>query len=338
MTFTPHRRGFTLVELLVVIAIIGVLVALLLPAVQAARESSRRTQCLNNLKQISLGMHLHHDAKGAFPFGNKGNGAGYGHNWRLFILPYVEQEALYNLFDQTQSTWSNAMAPSNGAWIPCYRCPSTPLPRNAVAMNPSGTTYSNVQRVTYVGISGATTQAFTGSGYTERRQTNAASTTGCCTGGDISAGGVLVPNQAINFRDITDGSSSTMVVSEQGDFIIQLDGKKVDWNTGWHGWLIGTSQTGVPGTSGVNPADNRTFGLVTVRYQNNQLRGWPNGGDCSKGVCPNFGSNVPLNSAHGNGVNVGLADGSGRFLANNTPLLLLAQFATRDDGAAITPP
>lgn len=331
------RRGFTLVELLVVIAIIGVLVALLLPAVQAARESSRRTQCLNNVKQIGLGLHLHHDTKGSLPQGNTGR-SGYGYNWRLHILPYIEQAALHDLFDQNQGSWTNAMAPSNGAWIPCYRCPSSPLPRNAVAMSPAGTTYSDVQRVTYVGISGATTQAFTGSGYIETRQTNAANTTGCCTGGDISGGGMLVANVTLRFSDVTDGTSNTLAVSEQSDFLIQKDGTKVDWQTGWHGWLIGTSQLGAPGTSGMNAADNRTFGLVTIRYQNNQKRGWANGGDCSQGVCPNFGSNVPLNSAHPGGVNAVFGDGSVRYLINNTPLLTLAQLATRDEGVATNAP
>jgi prepilin-type N-terminal cleavage/methylation domain-containing protein len=81
------KRGFTLVELLVVIAIIGVLVALLLPAVQAAREAARRSQCQNNLKQIGLGLQMHHDVKKAFP---SGANMGEGSMWSYFILPYME--------------------------------------------------------------------------------------------------------------------------------------------------------------------------------------------------------------------------------------------------------
>ena len=345
----PSKKqfGFTLVELLVVIAIIGILVSLLLPAVQAAREAGRRTQCQNNLKQLGIALHMHHDTLKKLPMGNRGGvgtsyaGGGYGYNWRLYILPFLEQSALYDRFDQNQSSWSNAMGPSDGAFIPSYRCPSTPLPDTAVPMNPSGTVFSNVQRVTYVGISGATNQAFAGSGYTETRQNNAANTTGCCTGGDISGGGALPPNLAVGMGMITDGTSNTLAVSEQSDYLVQLDGAKVDWNTGWHGWLIGTSQAGIPGQPGpptMQSYDNRTFGLTTIRYQVNQKKGWTNGGDCTKGVCPNFGSNTPLNSAHPGGVNALFCDGSVRFLADATPLLTLAILATRDEGQTVSAP
>lgn len=104
--------GFTLVELLVVIAIIGVLVALLLPAVQAARESARRSQCINNIKQLCLALHSYHDVIGRFPpsiqfdqkfVGDMEEGLEtsplYGPNWVIKILPYFEQQSLYDLFD-----------------------------------------------------------------------------------------------------------------------------------------------------------------------------------------------------------------------------------------------
>src|SRR5881396_3595982 len=93
------RRGFTLVELLVVIAIIGVLVALLLPAVQAAREAARRMTCQNNLKQIGLAMHTHHDALGKLPMGQLtriGLAPSPGWSWSIMLLPYMEQGNLFN--------------------------------------------------------------------------------------------------------------------------------------------------------------------------------------------------------------------------------------------------
>src|SRR6187200_1793656 len=102
--FPSWRRGFTLVELLVVIAIIGVLVALLLPAVQSAREAARRSQCTNNVKQIVLGVHNFHDSRGTVPpivanlptgAGGTTGGFGAGWGWLPFMLPYVEQKNLF---------------------------------------------------------------------------------------------------------------------------------------------------------------------------------------------------------------------------------------------------
>ena len=92
-----RRNGFTLIELLVVIAIIAVLIALLLPAVQAAREAARRSQCVNNLKQIGLAMHNYQEAVSTLPPGRKGWGWG---TWQMYILPYLEQPAPYNAYNQ----------------------------------------------------------------------------------------------------------------------------------------------------------------------------------------------------------------------------------------------
>ena len=122
------RRGFTLVELLVVIAIIGILVGLLLPAVQAAREAARRMQCTNNLKQIGLALHMHHDSFKAFPPGGVTNGpccsTQSGATWTIFILPYLEQTNLYNLYNQTKTNEDIANAPVVATTLNVYSCPS----------------------------------------------------------------------------------------------------------------------------------------------------------------------------------------------------------------------
>jgi prepilin-type N-terminal cleavage/methylation domain-containing protein/prepilin-type processing-associated H-X9-DG protein len=139
---TNRRSGFTLVELLVVIAIIGVLIGLLLPAVQAAREAARRSACSNNLKQVGMAMHLHHDAKKAFPAGFShfwAGGPAWG--WGTFLLPFMEQTQLYSRLDPERRRLSSVFVASASAAdraalqtaIPTYRCASdaTPNPNNA---------------------------------------------------------------------------------------------------------------------------------------------------------------------------------------------------------------
>jgi prepilin-type N-terminal cleavage/methylation domain-containing protein len=136
-----RQRGFTLVELLVVIAIIGILVALLLPAVQAAREAARRTQCINNLKQIVLAMHTYHDTYLAFPISlgwsdapNSGGGPWENYAIRTYsdkvaLMPYVEKSPEYNLIDHGQGIydpWWGGNPQSFSGRIPVFNCPSNP--------------------------------------------------------------------------------------------------------------------------------------------------------------------------------------------------------------------
>ncbi|HTQ39269.1 MAG TPA: DUF1559 domain-containing protein [Pirellulales bacterium] len=135
-----HRRprlAFTLVELLVVIAIIGILIALLLPAVQAAREAARRTQCMNNLKQLGLGCLTYESTKKTLPPGHVNNSSasnacnragGLFDNWALDILPYIEEKQTWSLyhFDKTNDDASNAMAEQT--LLPSMSCPSDPNP------------------------------------------------------------------------------------------------------------------------------------------------------------------------------------------------------------------
>src|SRR5271170_2463060 len=102
-----RRLGFTLIELLVVIAIIAVLIALLLPAVQAAREAARRSQCVNNLKQLGLGVMNYESSNGCFVPGEKGCCWG---NWTVFILPYVEQGQLYNAWNTSGNNSTAGLA------------------------------------------------------------------------------------------------------------------------------------------------------------------------------------------------------------------------------------
>src|SRR3954462_1002506 len=117
------RTGFTLVELLVVIAIIGILVAFLLPAVQAAREASRRSQCQNNLKQIGLAVQNHQDAKRVFPMGRNGIDQ-KAVSWAFFILPYIEETAIYNAWDSKAKVFDPTNDATMRTPIEAYACPS----------------------------------------------------------------------------------------------------------------------------------------------------------------------------------------------------------------------
>jgi prepilin-type N-terminal cleavage/methylation domain-containing protein/prepilin-type processing-associated H-X9-DG protein len=135
---TDRRNAFSLVELLVVITIIGILIALLLPAVQAAREAARRMQCTNNLKQIGLALHSYHAALDSFPPGNTNLGAGAcpgspepvrsastnSGNWLISILPYIERGALYNQYDNRYTNDSAQNKTVRETTVAAYACPS----------------------------------------------------------------------------------------------------------------------------------------------------------------------------------------------------------------------
>ncbi len=124
------RRGFTLIELLVVIAIIAVLVALLLPAVQSAREAARRSQCVNNLKQIGIALHNYHDQQGSFPPGGMGvggSGWAWGNNgmtWRALILPQMEGNNVHNSINFSQAVGTATLATAWYTSVNTFLCPS----------------------------------------------------------------------------------------------------------------------------------------------------------------------------------------------------------------------
>ena len=197
MTNSP-KSGFTLVELLVVIAIIGVLVALLLPAVQSARESSRRTKCLNNLKQLGLAMHNYHDSLRSFPPGHGSGpfGPNPGTNWESWwilgvsyqALAYYEQGTVYDLFEQRKSrprveTWDDIGAPAKMR-LPVFICPSSRLLLNG----------------------------FPGTNYLW--STGSRIESGGCNIVSNQANGVIVHDAGRRIAEITDGTSNVILAGE----------------------------------------------------------------------------------------------------------------------------
>jgi prepilin-type N-terminal cleavage/methylation domain-containing protein len=337
------RSGFTLVELLVVIAIIGVLVALLLPAVQAAREAARRSECSNKLKQFGLSIHNFHDTMNRLPPGTTqdqqpfGPGASnWGASWYIYILPFMEQSALYDKLVIGGGTGYGNTA--NGAYfttvrIKGFRCPSSPLPDTTTSGVPGSGT---LQLTTYTGIAGAINGLIPG--YTETRYANPGGGAGCCTGGILSVGGTLIPNGTMTLASVTDGTSNVLMVGEQSNFLYTTNGTKQAWtSSGPHGWTIGWGNSTAPASfNNGNPSggDLRAFNVTTIRYPINKIKGWTDApGNCGgQGVCDNTGQNIPLNAAHPAGVNGLYADGSVHFMGSTLDLATLARLATRDDG------
>jgi prepilin-type N-terminal cleavage/methylation domain-containing protein/prepilin-type processing-associated H-X9-DG protein len=334
-------KGFTLVELLVVIAIIGILIALLLPAVQAAREAARRSQCTNNLKQMGLALHNHHDTYNRFPpgaasdqipFGTLTTGAGFGSSWMVYILPYTEQRALSDQWEFAgDSGFQSAknIPAQHAVMIPTLACPSSPLPAQwAREIGPSKKGFKYNRMAThYVGISGADNGLIPG--FTESRVVQVDRS------GHVGGGGVMIVNGKLRFADITDGSSNVMAISEDGDYIHSGTANETrnDWRAcqGW-GWCIGTDSRGVvPDFTGGTVVWN----LNTIRYPINLKKNNWTGDLAATGVGSDAANNLPLNSTHPGGVNVLMADGSVRFVSETIPLATLAKLATRDDGQTL---
>ncbi len=221
----PHsriHRGFTLVELLVVIAIIGVLVALLLPAVQQAREAARRIQCSNQLKQIGLALHNYHDTHQVFPplyiFTNpydttnsEGGGTGQltmdsarntGWGWSAFLLPFVEQTALHDLGGVGRGTFPAQSAPACQTVVPSFICPSSSADKQVNGTNPGRCFFA--EKIGNNDIIATSSYVASHDNTSGKKKDQ--------IGQEIGGFGI---NSKTNFAKIVDGTSNTIAVGER---------------------------------------------------------------------------------------------------------------------------
>ncbi len=338
------RAGFTLVELLVVIAIIGILVALLLPAVQAAREAARRMSCGNNLKQTALAIQNYHDTYKTFPplrggqlvnggtqpFGTNAtsypgcpgwfNSAGW--SWRALILPYMEQQPLYDTinFERVLDTTCYAhpqphyssTPQARYVRIPSFECPSEPQPPNG-----------QDAPTNYAGIFGNSANPFTS---------------------NLAQLGIFAGIQPPSFKNLTDGASNTIIVGEvfRGvPFWRTSNGRHT--GTRCRRWI---AETGYCGAETSYPPNYYKNGIATCMPVTTGTNNPPADihPDCpTKNCCPDMVNWVdnhnngnsgrrPISSMHPGGAQGAYADGSVKFIPQTVDTIVWRATGTRAGG------
>lgn len=308
-----NRNAFTLVELLVVIAILAILAAMLLPAVQMAREAARRSFCSNNLRQVGLALLNYESARGSFPAGGFSTPeGGFGFSWWALILPYIEQDDIFDRLDKKDPTLGFVGHKGNqhnrevlhGVDFPFMSCPSSTLPRYVLrgAVNEN----ANVISPMYAGLAGATNHS------TARDKKSRGGTQG-----RISAGGVLIRDKPIRILQIKDGTSKTLMVGEQSDWCQTSLGNQADCRSDCgYGFPIGPSKD----------QWDRDFNITTVIHGIND-KTW-----VAHGVAGNCGPNRPIQSAHPGGSHLMFADGSVHLFDEQINMDTWYNLVNRDDG------
>lgn len=319
------RRGFTLVELLVVIAIIATLVGLLLPAVQSARESARRTQCMSNLRQLGLGLLLHTDVRKRFPSGalaylNAGTlvpstgsepsrtAVTGGWGWGTFILPYVEEQPL---FDRLAPNGPNFPASPNAdtrTILPAFVCPSEAAPslNFAAALGGDGATDGHA-RSSYSAVAGSVTPVEY-RGHTPLAEVNR---------------GIFGYNTRVKLSDVSDGLSKTMMLVER--FWDGVDSEKRRGGV-WVGKAPGSGSF----------AGNKYSTMVRVQ---NHADWVINGLNNNAAASAHLSGGVGLSSgaiSGGLGTNVVMGDGSVTMISENIDGTIWQLLGQRADGQPVT--
>ncbi|MBX3415729.1 MAG: DUF1559 domain-containing protein [Pirellulales bacterium] len=311
-----RRGGFTLIELLVVIAIVGMLIAILLPAVQAAREAARRAECSNNLKQIGLAMHLYHEALGSFPsayISQTGGGgvhgepdpatrdAGPGWAWGMLILPYVELQTVQLAFDAKLPCWAPENAAAAQTKVAIYLCPTATGEQSSFDVKDAeGNVLANFARSHYVANVGQEEPW----GVARDRYLGLVD-------------GPLYRNSGTRVVDVSDGLSNTVFLGEH------------------HSVLSSKTWVGVVPGASVCPSEEFAFSECDSAATLVQVHSGPAKSEDPPAIHP---PNSPLchvcqmYAQHPGGCNVMLGDGSVRFISDYINQLTWAALSSRAKG------
>ena len=310
-----YKPGFTLVELLVVIAIIGILIALLLPAVQAAREAARRMQCASNFKQAGLAIHNYTDAQNTFPAGSnywRYNSCGYsgdhfGFAWGTSILPYLEHVSLYESIDPFGEFWVVGNREAGAQVIPTYVCPSDPKGgawcEQASGFKQGGSDVEDFRSTCMAGVADSVDWSCDGSMPAGNRN------------------GMLYSYSAVKFADVSDGTSQTLLVGE----ITGARGSHPTEGPAYyqHIWVHFDIQDTADGINGPG----------TVPGGRNELTDPIDGDGGNRHI--ELSNEIGFSSFHPGGCHFLWVDGSVHFLSEDLASDLLARLTTKNGGETI---
>ena len=336
-----QRKAFTLIELLVVMAIIGILVSLVLPAVQQMRETARRTECLNNIRQLSLAVQMLEGAQRRLPNGWTERFVGdpepdYDNRfgWSTYLLPFIEAENLYKTYDP-RSTYFVDGTDDIASNIPMYTCPSDTL----AELNPNWSDRGAFAKMNYAGNSGIAVMYDVSIEYDDGSPPDTAAT----GSGELTDGGIFGMNSRTRYRDMSrDGTSNTVLFGERGGYDSNADDPTIPVPREAEPNVL--VRIGLPGfdDSDSDPLQIGAHGAAQVSqglhfYDPSAANPIVNGdyrinantdedGDGINAFTIGYSSSHPL------GANFAFADGSSRFIPDSVDDSVLMNLLQRNDG------